>query len=200
MTRNNRYQTVNVINTPGAFEPSSIGAYEATCKVELLKGELPRVHFSWRQEVFLFTEVEAEAGELIALGFPMKGEVGHSGQKSWCGYALAKPTSHLTFCNFRRYGWSWTPDCFGEHGYCSGPVYANGRSFYSSTPVEVVRDSFIEAWTEMRSELPSCFFTKEVYELLQWLLQDALEHISTHALVRGVNEAYVKNPVQVTGL
>ena len=201
MSYNGRYNTNSVIENPSAFTPSSIGVYEKSCKVELFKDNLPRVHFSWQEEVFLFTQDENEAKKIESLGFSLRCEEDAlQGHKTWTGYALAKHTNHFWFCNFRRYGWSWTPSPDGEYGYGHGPVYANGRSFYSSTPEQVVRDSFIEAWTLLNEKMPNCFSTAPVFSVLEWMLQDALKNISGHASGRQVNEAWVKEQVQVSGL
>lgn len=202
----NRFDVKAVLDKPDRFETSKHGDYEPTCKAELVKEEdehhLPRLHFSWRQEVMLMTSEKTEIEKLAELGFTMEEHKDQSGESYSVGYALAKKSSHLWFCNFRRYGWAWTPDEDGEFGYGSGPIYANGHGFYSNTEAEVVRDSFIEAWTQLSSKelLPSAFFRDEVYELLKWLLSDAMGHISRHADVRrGVNAAYNPQPITVVG-
>ena len=199
---NNRMTLADVIKNPDQFTPCSYGAIAKTCRVELDKvGDgLPTLSFFWKPEVNLYTEKPEEAEKLEAAGFVL--EKKSDGRTYWTGNALCKQEVRVTFCNFRRYGWSWTEDPEGKHGYAEGPTYANGKHFYSDDGHQLVRDSFIEAWTEMkvRRVIPVVFSRPEVFDAVTWLLDDALLHVTDYAFNRSTHAAWNEGRIPVVGL
>lgn len=172
------------------YVPAQWGDDEKSGKVEVVtfkEHNLPMLHFSWTAMLFVYIESAEEAAELAAMGFEVEKNRAYGNEKqTWNCYTNETRESHLWFCNFRRYSWSWSPSADGHNGggFASGPVYANGHHFHgmASTPEDVVRLSAVEAWAQFtRENLPGFFFTKEIQEVFAELVIDACNNVSRHA-------------------
>lgn len=170
----------------GFEQTTEFSADEASARVYLdMDEDLPRVRFVWRpmERLFLLSDEDAEA--LVAAGFAP--EVDGDGKRSI--YLQQFDERNIALCNFRRYGWSWTDDPRGEHGYSHGVTYANSEipiHFLAGTPFEVVRDALVATWrdllsAERRYDFGRIFNTHAVHAVLTWLYRDAVVHVSRHA-------------------
>ena len=150
-----------------------------------LDEDLPRLRFSWRPVYHLYNLQPEEAEAWRVEGFPVtaKPDLGLSIQVS------PKVKRTITFCNFRRYSWSWTTEPEGETGYSFGVCYANDElpiHPLGTTSELVVRDSLIASWErllnhEAEHDFVQLFNHRPVHVLLDHLYQDAVKHLSRHA-------------------
>jgi hypothetical protein len=149
---------------------------------------LPRLHLSWRESHFVSLKTEDEVAEAKALGYTVEKDCANGEDPRWHTYAQETQESHLWFCNFRRYGWSFTDDTKGEYGYGAGVTYANGPAIYhiATTPEETVRDAMVHTWAEAVGNrmVPQFLDQPEVHALLDQMLQDAIQNISRYATPR----------------
>lgn len=184
---------------PITFEKLVSGEYEAVAenhkflnKVTLFKsgGEssLPRVCFSWQKRYYLGLTPE-EAAKLDTPNILPSYE-GRDffvwARKVHKGETRVK---HVTFMNFRRYGWCTAPGFDAGGGY-SGIIYANGEDggIPADSPEQVVRDTLVAAV----AGLPACIhkvprelvYSAHAREAFEFLLEDALVNISRHATPR----------------
>ena len=180
-----KYTTIQLIAlaTEGLLVPAEFGTDRATALATWTNTSgLPAIHFSWRQQHQLWDLTKEQAADLKKLGF----DVQPSYDKEYlCAYGVETETSHIWLCNFRRYGWAWSPDEKGEQCYGHGVTYANSElpiTFIADTKELVVRDSLVATWAKLvGGDLPGFFNTAEVHVLLRDLLSDALKNMSDHA-------------------
>ncbi len=111
---------------------------------------------------------------------------------------------HIWLCNFRRYGWAWTDEEAGEHGYAYGITYANSELpifHLATTPETVIRDSLIATWAQLlnveRLEFALHFNAHNVHELLAWLYEDAVRNQTAHATPCGKRRQYPNDEIEI---
>lgn len=171
---------------------------------EIVEGEegLPRLHIVCHETHFLYFSNLKEAkkagvgGDFIALA-----QAKSPDDQAIASHMWEKNASHFWLCNFRRYGWSWTRDESGDHGYCYGDVWPNGDSCLGyETPEQMIRGSFVRSWEGFmaKNKLP---FGLSAYEpvialpamrLLNEALKNALAINTARQCLEGVQKQLVK--------
>ena len=139
------------------------------------EGPLPRIHFWW--ETHHWIELESKDDH------PMGEGPGYHGGKPHLWVSDGK-IHHMWFCNFRRYGWSWTNEGPGLYGYGHSDVnYANGENggVHTDSPREVVKNTMIASFFGCRDLPRSLQFCAETELALAQILKDALENVSEYA-------------------
>lgn len=179
-----------ILGAADIFESSSSLYGEETAKVHLdMTGSLPRIRFTWRPVFTYYRPTEDESTALEAAGFVAE-KSSSDGRKFFS--LQQKHAITVTFCNFRRYGWSYSTDPAGKHGYCRGVTYANAElplHFLCGTPDEVIRDSLVATWAELKADFhdfhfTAIFGTMVVSALIKRLYDDAVAHATRHATAR----------------
>jgi hypothetical protein len=146
------------------------------------KSSLPKLTFSWNWLVFISVKTEEEKEALLNAGFDIA-----TREDGASTYGLVVDRRHITWCNFRRYGWSATPDEAGEHGYAvASEIYANGPTLIGAkSERDVIRDAMVASWTLLLTkELPGYFNSHEVQMMIERLFDDAIANTSQHATTR----------------
>jgi hypothetical protein len=187
-----------IVNNPAQYSSNTFDGTHAGAKVNLDMApdasSLPKIHFEWNEQFNLFCLNEEEAKALTDAGFTLELKDGEKPN----AFLQANAVSHVTFCNFRRYGWSWTNSPEGEYGYCSGPVYANdmgAMTFLCMSPEDVVKMTLAQGWAQIVEQegntFARIFNTHAVSMLLKELLDDALENLSRFAAPANSRSSYV---------
>jgi hypothetical protein len=150
-------------------------------------GELPRLHFMWEDRFTVDIPADISDAEVKRM-YPeasISKSPGYGAKKDrrylWASTGYLQ---HRWFCNFRRYGWSWSPSEDGHYSYGHGVTYANGQD--SGLPCkdgrQVVRDTAIAAYWANNHGVPSLLFhSNEAKVAFEWMVNDALENISDYA-------------------
>jgi len=182
---------------------SIVGNRKFIPAIEYLTKGLPRIIFTWVEEHYVQVTDEEE-DLLISKGLLSKRE--HYEGTGKRGFLVVKVrdkqvvTTTVTFCNFRRYSWSWAlHESRDGYGFGCGPVYANGTDggVQASSPEQVVRDTFILALAKL--PVPNEIVRSlGVRPLLERLLKDAIDNVSGHAERCAGNSVGGINAVNVT--
>lgn len=192
----NRNTLSDVLENPGDFaEQDGINDWRDTIYTELNeKDELPKLLIEWHDPVSVVDADDETISKLRSEGFD-----GVEDDDDTSFYFVTVDEYRLYFCNFRRYGWSWSTQ--PTTGY-RGVVYANAGEGFDElyeTPEQVVRGTMQIALERMLGEHFNTFKKNLIYNEIRPhvgpLLKDALENMSRHAETPLKND-YRENPVE----
>ena len=178
-------KAVKVLEGVSAFRPYSREVCDGSAKLEWVSTDkecsIPRLHFSWIPEYWIWDVTDQEAQALAAArGFKIETSRAMNGEpEGKFVRAMGSKPVHRWFMNFRRYAWSSTDDEEGLAGYGSGQTYANGPVLLGMDTSEefVLRDAFVVSAKELMDELPYAFQCFEVEGVLSRLYYEGLEHL-----------------------
>lgn len=176
----------------------------SSAELDLEQEDPPLLRFSWRPVYSFYGISPTVAVAWQNAGFAVE-------PTKECGLCLRvspKELRVITFCNFRRYAWSWTEDPTAEQGYAFGVCYANDElpiHPLATSPELVIRDSLIASWerlkaAEARNGFVSLFDTRPVHGLLERLYADAVKHRTRFSTPAQNRRTYTFHAPKVVGI